>query len=105
MDIAISKNGIPIRLTSERWQHITTGHPEIADYYYEILETIETPDIIYEGNNDAKIAIKNFQETFRKFVVVVYKETSAKDGFIITAHFSDSEQKFKKKKILWKRQS
>lgn len=40
----------------------------------EILETIETPDIIYEGNNGAKIAIKNFQETFRKFVVVVYRD-------------------------------
>jgi hypothetical protein len=39
--IAISKNNIPIRLTDERWLHITTGHPEIAGYYYEIFETIE----------------------------------------------------------------
>ena len=66
MDIAISKNGIPIRLTSEQWQHITMGHPEIADYYYEILETIESPEIIYEGNSNAKIAIRKFQETFRR---------------------------------------
>ena len=109
MDIAISKNGVPIRLTSERWQHITTGYPEIADYYYEILETLETPEIIYEGNNDAKIAIKKFQERFPKFVVVVYKEIpnafGTNDGFIITAHFSNKEQEFKKKKILWKQQS
>jgi hypothetical protein len=46
MDIAISKNGVPIRLTDERWQHITLGHPDIADYYYEILETIEEAEII-----------------------------------------------------------
>lgn len=105
MDIAISKNGVPIRLTSERWQHITIGHSEIADYYYEILETIENPDIIYEGNNDAKIAIKKFQETFITFVVAVYKETSAIDGFVITAHFSNKQQEFKKKKVLWKHQS
>ena len=105
MDIAISKNGVPIRLTSERWQHITIGHPEIADYYYEILETIETPEIIYKGNNDAKIAIRKFQERIPAFVVVVYKETSANDGFIITAHFSNKKQEFKKKKILWKQQS
>ena len=105
MDIVISKNGVPVRLTSERWQHITMGHPEIADYYYEILETIESPEIIYEGNNDAKIAIKKFQERFLTFVVVVYKETSAGDGFIITAHFSNKEQEFKKKKIIWKQQS
>ncbi len=46
MEIAISKNGVPIRLTEERWQHISTGHPEIADYYYELLETVEKP-ILY----------------------------------------------------------
>ncbi len=81
------------------------GHPEIADYYYEILETIETPEIIYEGNNDAKIAIKKFQEKNPIFVIVVYKETSANDGFVITAYFSNKEQEFKKKKIVWKHQS
>lgn len=43
MDIAISINRIPIRLTDERWHHISTGHPEMADFYYEILETIENP--------------------------------------------------------------
>jgi hypothetical protein len=73
VDIAISKNGVPVRLTNERWQHITTGHPEIADYYYEIPETIENPEIIYEGNNDEKIAVKKFQKRFDKFVVAVYR--------------------------------
>lgn len=77
MDIAISKNSVPIRLTSERWQHITMGHPDLADYYYEILETIETPDIIYEGNLDAKIAIKKIQDRNNKYVIAVYKEISA----------------------------
>lgn len=105
MDIAISKNGVPIRLTDERWQHITTGHPEIADYYYEILETIEAPEIIYEGNNDAKIAIRKIPEKLTAFVAVVYKETYSNDGFVITAHFSNKEQEFKKKKILWRQQS
>lgn len=105
MDIAVSKNGVPIRLTSERWQHITIGHPEIADYYYEILEVIENPDTIYGGNNDANIAIKKLQEKLDKFVVVVYKEVSAKDGFVITAHFSNKQQEFQKKKILWNQQS
>ena len=56
-DIATSKNNVPIRLTDERWHHISTGHPEIADYYYEILETIENPQIIFEGNYNSLIAI------------------------------------------------
>ena len=102
MDFAISKNYVPIRLTSERWHHITIGHPEIADYYYEILETIESPELIYSGDNDAKIAIRNIQDRLDKFVVVVYKELNVNDGFIITAYFSNNKQEFKKKNILWK---
>ncbi|MDQ2752402.1 MAG: hypothetical protein M3R72_05200 [Bacteroidota bacterium] len=105
MNVAISKHGIPIRLTEERWQHITIGHPEIADYYYEILETIEKPEIIYEGSNDAKIAVKKVQEKVSAFIVVIYKETSVTDGFVITAYFSNKEQEFKKKNIVWKQQN
>ena len=105
MSIAISKNNIPIRLTDERWLHITMGHPEIADFYYEILETIEDADVIYEGDNEAKIAIKGFQERNDKFVVVVYNEVNRNDGFVITAYFSNQQQEFQKKKILWKQQS
>ncbi len=102
--IAISKNNIPIRLSDERWMHITTGHPEMANYYYEILEAIENPDIIYAGNNDAKIAIKKFQERNDKFVVVVYKEISDTDGFVITAYLSNMQQQLNKT-IIWKQQN
>ena len=104
VNVAISIHGITIRLTEERWQHITTGHPEIADYYYEILQTLETPEIIYEGSNDAKIAVKKVQENAPAFIVVIYKETSLRDGFVITAYLSNKEQEFKKKKIVWKQQ-
>lgn len=105
LEVAISKNRVPIRLTDERWQHITTGHPEIADYYYEILETIENPEIIFEGTNDAKIAIKKSQERLNKFIVAVYKEVNEKDGFVITAFLTNKQQEFQNKKILWEQQS
>lgn len=73
----------------------------MADYYYEILETIENPSVIYEGNNEAKIAVSKFYETINKFVIVIYKETNAEDGFIITAFSSNKTQAFKTKKIIW----
>lgn len=41
MDIAISKNGVPVRMTTERWQHITIGHPDLADYYYEYSKLLK----------------------------------------------------------------
>jgi hypothetical protein len=85
--------------------HITIGHPEIADYYYEMLEAIESPEVIYEGINDALIAIKKINESSEKFIIVIYKEISQTDGFIITAYISNQEQKFNKKKIIWKQQS
>ena len=57
MQVVISKNNIPVRLTSERWLHITEEHSELAGYYYEVLETLENPDCIYEGNKKAQIAL------------------------------------------------
>jgi len=102
VDIAISKNNVPIRLSEERWQHISTGHPEIAAYYDEILETVENPEVIYLGQFDEFIAIGSVIVPERKFIVVVYKEISSADGFIITAYISNKQQKFEKKEVLWK---
>ncbi len=104
MRTATSKNNVPIRLTEERWHHISTGHPEIADYYFEILETIEKPETIYEGNEGGLIAVSLKNELTNKFIVVIYKEVNQKDGFVITAYLSNKEQKFQSKKILWKQQ-
>jgi hypothetical protein len=102
MAVAVSKNKVSVRLTDERWQHITIGHPEVADYYFEILETIEQPELIYEGKNEELIAIKKFEKISSKFVVVIYKETNEQDGFIISAFVSKHQQEFDKKKVIWK---
>ncbi len=104
MEIAISINKIPIRITKERWQHITLGHPEIAGFYYDILDTIETPDSIYEGKFGEIIATKHFMKLNNKFVVVIYKEISEQDGFVITAYLSNKLQEFIKRKKIWNSQ-
>ena len=41
-----SRNGVPIRLTDERWQHIGTRHPEMTDQRERVLETVADPDMI-----------------------------------------------------------
>ena len=43
-------NGVLIRLTDERWTHITEEHSELAGMRFEVLETIVQPVKIYEGN-------------------------------------------------------
>jgi hypothetical protein len=66
------------------------------------LETVENPVIIYQGNNFALIALKLQPEQTEKYIVVVYKEVSATDGFIITAWLTNKINEFQKKQILWK---
>ena len=44
LDIADSVNGVPIRLTDERWDHIVDSHPELASYRETILDALENPD-------------------------------------------------------------
>ena len=83
MEKVKSKNGIPIRLTHERWLHITEEHSEMAGYYYEVLETICKPEAIYKGKVDELIAIREIEQG--KYLTVVYKELNKDDGFVITA--------------------
>jgi len=91
VDIAYSVNGVPIRLTYERWFHITENHDDLASYYFQLLETIEKPEFIVRGNKGALKAVKNMGKD--KWLVVVYREISKKDGFIITAYFLDKKPK------------
>lgn len=99
MNIAISKNGVPIRLTDERWLHITEGHQEIAGYYYEMLEAVQEPDSIYRGKAKELLAVKEIEKG--KHLVVVYKETNKSDGFIITAFVTTKIKKIERRTKVW----
>jgi hypothetical protein len=49
VDIVYSVNGVPIRMTAERWWHIVENHDYLAGYYDRILHTVEAPDLILRG--------------------------------------------------------
>ena len=99
MDIAISKAGIPIRLTDERWCHIVENHDDLAGYYDEVLITVEDPDFIFRGYGGALVAVRSLGR--RKFLAVIYRELSRKDGFIITAYFATQ---ISRRLILWRKE-
>ena len=46
MLVVRSRDGIPIRLTEERWQHIVHRHPEMTGQRERVLETLVEPDLI-----------------------------------------------------------
>ena len=70
MEIIRSKNGVLIRLPGERWFHITEEHSEMAGYYFEVLEALEEPEVIYKGNARELLAVKEVEKD--KYIVVIY---------------------------------
>jgi len=99
MEIVKSLNGIPIRLTDERWLHITEQHSEMSGYYYEVLDAINDPEAVYQGSAEEMIATKEIEPG--KNLVVVYKELNKDDGFIITAFLTRKIKQFERRIKLW----
>lgn len=50
MEIAYSVNGVPIRLTEERWEHILDNHEEMTDRADDVLDVLAHPEWITRGN-------------------------------------------------------
>lgn len=100
----LSKNGVSIRLTSERWFHITTSHREIdPKSYFSILDVVKDPDLILKGDLRELLAVK---KKTRKdtWIVVAYKEVSLKDGFILTAYFTTDSRWLFRREVVWSKE-
>ena len=93
-------NGVPIRLTEERWLHIVENHNDLAGHYDDVLDIIENPDSVLRGYKGALIAIKAIAK--RRYLAVVYKELKRNDGFILSAYITS---KIMKKLIIWQKSS
>ncbi len=103
MLIVRSRNGVPVRLTEERWRHIVEQHPEMDELQNRVLETLSVPDMIQEGDFGELLAVRRYVGTSlgEKFLVVVYREVSAGDGFILTAYLTRKPSS--RRETLWRR--
>ena len=95
---ATSKNGVTIRLSEERWDHILTGHGELAEMRQAVLDTISKPERVLAGNVDELLAVRAVEPG--KWLVVVYRE-QGEDGFVITAFLTRRERALRRRKRLW----
>jgi hypothetical protein len=95
---AVSKNGVRVRLTDERWSHITEEHGELAGMRVEVLETVHRPERILAGNEGELLAVREQEKG--KYLVVVYKELGG-DGFVITAFLTRRIRSLEKRTQLW----
>lgn len=100
----ISKNKVTIRLTQERWHHITTSHLEInSEDYKSAMNTIKDPDVILKGDQGELLAVR--KKTGKKvWIVVPYKELGKVDGFVLTAYLTTDSSWLFKKEIIWNRE-
>jgi hypothetical protein len=98
--VAHSVNGVPIRLTDERWAHILDSHPEVASYRETILDAVEKPDYILASRRGAFAAVIVLGH--RAFLHVFYVEKGRRDGFILSALL---EEKMDKAKIVWRKEN
>jgi hypothetical protein len=95
---AIAKNDIPIRLTDERWTHITEEHGELAGMRLEVLENIAQSSRILAGGSGELLALR--EQEPGEFLVVVYRELKD-DGFVITAFLTRKVNTLNRRRHIW----
>lgn len=98
MNLAVisSTNGVPIRLTEERWDHINEER-DLQSYFDDVIEAVQSPEFVLRGYKGTLVAVVPFGRL--GFLHVVYREVNSNDGFIITAYF---KRDFDKGRILWR---
>ena len=98
--MVVSVNGIPIRLTQERWAHISEEHGELADMQTSVMDVVASPLRIYAGHEGELLAVREVEAG--KMLVVVYRELEV-DGFVITAFMTRRIQQLVRRQQVWPR--
>lgn len=93
-----SRNGIPVRLTDERWAHISAEHQELVGLRREVLDTVANPARIFAGGAGELLAAR--QLATGKWLLVVYRELGH-DGFVITAFLTRRIASLERRKQIW----
>jgi len=104
-----SKSGALIRLSMKQWEHIVTARPELGDFMKEVLNAVKQPDEVLEPMQRVRPqlhAVKRFERLsdvgLSRNLVVVYREITSREGFIITA-FPISDRRKERMYRLWRR--
>jgi hypothetical protein len=94
-----SKNGVPIRLTEERWSHIMDEHRELEGLELAVLETVSDPERVLAGGAGELLAVRTHEPG--KWLVVAYREIEDDDGFVITAFLTRRFRSLDRRTQLW----
>ena len=89
-------------LSETAWKHIRERHPELSHYQELVKEVVAEPELILEGKQREKKAIRFVAKTHLgpKYLVVVFREEGSRKA-IITAYFT-SDLKKVNGDMIWK---
>lgn len=73
----------------------------MAGYLYDVLETVQEPLAVFEGNNNELLAAREIEPG--KYIIAVYRELNKDDGFIITAFLTRRWNQMERRKKIWQR--
>ena len=96
---AIPRNGVPIRLSSERWQHIIEEHAELTGLREQVLQAITEAERVFSGAGGELLAMHLMEPG--KAIVAVYRDIDSNDGFIITAFVTRRLESFERREQVW----
>lgn len=100
MALLVDYEGRAIRLTDERWAHISE-HPEMTGMRQQLEETLRSPEAVVQslGDPEARLYYRFYQRTLvgGKYLTVVVKFSNA-DAFVVTTYLTD---RIKKGTVLW----
>jgi hypothetical protein len=92
--------GRSVRLTDERWAHISE-HPEMAGMRAAVEESLREPETVIQSLSDpeARLYYRLFRRTpvGEKYLCIVVK-TRGDNAFVVTAYLTD---RVKRGSILW----
>jgi hypothetical protein len=93
----LSKNGILIRLTNERWAHIVEEHCELAGMRWKFWKQYPVHYGLAGGAGEL-LAVREVSPAMN--LVVVYRELED-DGFIITAFVTSKMRSLNRRNQIW----
>ncbi len=87
-----------IKLTNERWKHITDTHPELKELLKELSGTLEDPELIKSSiyDDDVILFYRFYEHIYEgKYICVVVKLC---EEIVITSYITD---RIKRGEVVW----
>lgn len=81
----VDPDGRSVDLTGERWAHIADGHPELARYRNEVLETVRAPSRRGPGRSLGEEWFYGERVGPSRWLKVIVRYEATGRGWIVTA--------------------